>query len=148
MQGHAAAVPDGRRGYRLLGTRAWSGTKTPRLHQLSRMADWRVWYFRGALWCSILLFTLASEKVLARRITPASCRGQATAGRRGDGQGTPHDLSFLQYSGGAGARSSRVVSCAQTIADYAFRSIGIGERLLPRDGFHALPAIHADRLAA
>jgi hypothetical protein len=38
------------------------------------------------------------------------------------------------------------MSCWETVQDYALRSIGIGERLLPREGLHALRAIHADRL--
>jgi ABC-type amino acid transport system permease subunit len=63
-----------------------------------------------------LAFTKVSEVVLDRLIMRGSGHGQATMG------------------GEARARAARM-SCWETFQDYALRSLGIGERLLPRGDF-------------
>ena len=38
------------------------------------------------------------------------------------------------------------MSCIQTIQDYALRSVGLGERLLPKIRLYPVRTVHADRL--
>lgn len=75
--------------------------------------DWRLYYFLAIL-VFYLLMTAVSER--AAPVDAPSVEGPSDAGR------------------GSHAKGGRM-SCGQTILDYGLRSIGIGEKLLPRTEF-------------
>ena len=94
--------------------RELGGTANPRFTDYPH-GDWRVWYFL-ALLVFYLGFTRISEIFLEKLMVKFS-HGQATTGGHG------------------AKRKGRGMSCWQTVQDYALRSLGIGERLLPREDF-------------